>query len=100
MNTQKNKTRKNNKKQQQRGLAILTKIKKAWSITDLSLILAFGETFLAGHGKGSREGQDYSILPAWVANHNARFGLSSHSPCLKPASRHCSVLHFISFFKH
>ena len=48
--------------------AILTE--QTWSIK------AFGGNFACGIQRVVPSGQDGSILPAWVANHSARFGSS------------------------
>ena len=53
--------------------AILTE--QTWSIKDL--LYGFWGKFACGIQRVVPSGQDRSILPAWVANHSARF----HSSC-------------------
>ena len=60
------------KKERGQYPAILTE--KAWSIKDL-LFDSRGK-FYRGTRRVVPSGQDSSILPAWVANHNARSGSS------------------------
>ena len=60
------------KKERGQYSAILTE--QTWSIKDL--LYDFRENFYSGIQRVVPSGQDGSILPAQVANHNARFGLS------------------------
>ena len=60
------------KKERGQDPAILTE--QTWSIKDL--LYGFRGDFACGTQRVVPSGQDGSILPAWVANHNARFGSS------------------------
>ena len=60
------------KKEQGQYPAILTE--QTWSIKDL--LYGFRRNFACGMQRVVPSGQDGSILPARVANHSARFGLS------------------------
>ena len=60
------------KKEQRQYPAILTE--QTWPIKDL--VSGFWLNFACGIQRVVPSGQDGSILPAWVANHSARFGSS------------------------
>ena len=60
------------KKERGQYPTILTE--QTWSIKDL--LCGFRGNFSCGIQRVLPSGQDDSILPAWVANHSARFGSS------------------------
>ena len=63
------------KKERGQYPAILTE--QTWSINDLlQCVYGFWGNFACGTQQVVQSGQDGSILPARVANHNARFGSS------------------------
>ena len=63
-----------NSQKKERGQYPATLTEQTWSIKDL--LYGFWGNFACGIQRVVPSGQDGSILPAWVADHSARFGLS------------------------